>query len=632
MREWKASEKETQKMSRDGAISVNLVTGETTHISDREAETDLSASGDTASLSREVVQRLDERHSRKAQKKSKKKRNDVFREGEAAASRPSSRLQFSEEERSAPELQKTICKSDKAADRLDAARDAIPSKTPSQSLHRNPLSRPMREIGIKAHNKVREVEQENSGVQAGHFGECGMEKAVGFGNHRIRSMRANHKLKPWRAAAQAEQAAVKANADFLYQKAMMEHPELAGSNPISRLWHKKRMQRKYAEAYRAAVKTGKDARVAAESTVRAAKKAVAASQTTISFVAKHWKGSLVVGGIILILAFLLAGVSSCSSILGGGSSSIVASSYRSEDADLLAAEAAYCAMEDELREYLETYEQTHDYDEYHFDLDEIKHDPYVLLSILSALHEGTFTIDQIQGDLQMLFEKQYILTETVTTETRYRTETRTDSAGNPYTVQVPYTYRICTVKLENFNLSHVPIYMMGEHQLSLYATYMSTLGNRPDLFPTSDYVNKYITNPPTAYDIPAEYLEDEKFSTLITEAEKYLGYPYVWGGSSPATSFDCSGFVSYVLTSTGLCNTGRLGADSLYHISTPVSNPQPGDLVFFVGTYDTDGISHVGIYVGDGMMLHCGDPIQYADLNSNYWQSHFYAYARPPYK
>lgn len=632
MQEWKASEKETQKMSRDGAISVNLVTGETTHISDREAETDLSASGDTASLSGEVVQRLDDRHNRKAQKKSKKKRYDVFREGEAAVSRPSSRLQFSEEERSAPELQKTIRKSDKAADRLDAARDAIPSKTPSQSPHRNPLSRPMHEIGIKAHSKVREVEQENSGVQAGHFGERGMEKAVGFGNRRIRSMRANHKLKPWREVSQAEQAAVKANADFLYQKAVMEHPELAGSNPISRLWHKKRMQRQYAEAYRAAVKTGKNASVAAKTTVKTAKKAAATSQTTISFVAKHWKGSLLVGGIILILAFLLAGVSSCSSILGGGSSSIVASSYRSEDADLLAAESAYCAMEDELREYLETYEQTHDYDEYHFELDEIKHDPYVLLSILSALHEGAFTIDQVQGNLQMLFEKQYILTETVTTETRYRTETRTDSAGNSYTVQVPYTYSICTVKLENFNLSHVPIYMMGEHQLSLYATYMSTLGNRPDLFPTSDYVDKYITNPPTAYDIPAEYLENEKFSTLITEAEKYLGYPYVWGGSSPATSFDCSGFVSYVLTSTGLCNTGRLGADSLYHISTPVSNPQPGDLVFFVGTYDTDGISHVGIYVGDGMMLHCGDPIQYASLNSNYWQSHFYAYARPPYK
>ena len=168
-------------------------------------------------------------------------------------------------------------------------------------------------------------------------------------------------------------------------------------------------------------------------------------------------------------------------------------------------------------------------------------------------------------------------------------------------------------------------------QLSMYALYMSTLGNRPDLFPSSGYVGKYVENPPTAWDIPAEYLTDERFATLITEAEKYLGYPYVWGGSSPETSFDCSGFVSYVLTNSGLCNTGRLGAQGLYNISTPVSDPQPGDLVFFVGTYDTPGVSHVGIYVGDNMMLHCGDPISYTNLNTSYWQSHLYAYGRPPY-
>ena len=293
-------------------------------------------------------------------------------------------------------------------------------------------------------------------------------------------------------------------------------------------------------------------------------------------------------------------------------------------------------MEDELREYLDTYEQTHDYDEYHFDLDEIKHDPYVLLSILSALHEGQFTIDQVQDDLQMLFDKQYILTETVTTETRYRTETRTDSEGNAYEVDVPYTYYICTVELENFDLSHVPVYIMDTETLSMYAVYMSTLGNRPDLFPSSGYVPKYVTNPPAKYEIPAEYLSDECFATLITEAEKYLSFPYVWGGSSPSTSFDCSGFVSYVLTNSGLCDTGRLGAQGLYNISTRVSDPQPGDLVFFVGTYDTAGISHVGFYVGlddagNPMFLHCGDPIQYARLNTSYWQQHFYAYGRPPY-
>ena len=472
------------------------------------------------------------------------------------------------------------------------------------------------------------MEQENSGVQSGHLGERSFEKAVGYGNRRVQNWRAERKLKPWRDAAKAEQAAVKANADFYYRKAVAENPQLA-SNPVSRLWQKRKLQKQYAAAYRAAGKTAQAGKTA-EATAKAAKKTAQESKRTALFVKRYWKGALIVGGIGLLLVMLLGSLQSCSSMFGGGVSNIIASSYLSEDADILAAEEAYCAKEDELREYLDTYEATHDYDEYHFDLDEIEHDPYVLVSILSALHEGVFTIDQVQGDLQTLFDKQYILTETVTTETRYRTETRTDSEGNTYTVRVPYTWTICTVTLENFDLSHVPVYMMGEEQLSLYATYMSTLGNRPDLFPSSGYVNKYIENPPTAWEIPAEYLTDERFNTLITEAEKYLGYPYVWGGSSPSTSFDCSGFVSYVLTNSGLCNTGRLGAQGRYNISTPVSDPQPGDLVFFVGTYDTSGVSHVGIYVGDGMMLHCGDPIQYSNLNTSYWQSHFYAYGRPP--
>ena len=284
------------------------------------------------------------------------------------------------------------------------------------------------------------------------------------------------------------------------------------------------------------------------------------------------------------------------------------------------AEAAYCDMEAELQEYLDNYERTHDYDEYHFDLDDIEHDPYVLISILTALHQGEWMLDEVQGTLQMLFEKQYILTEDVVVETRYRTETRTGSytVTDPetgetsteeyeYEVEVPYDYYICIVTLENFNLSHVPVYIMGEEQLGMYATYMATLGNRPDLFANSAYIGKYITNRPEGYEIPASALQDETFAALIAEAEKYLGYPYVWGGSSPSTSFDCSGFVSYVLTNSGLCNTGRLGAQGLYNISTPVSDPQPGDLVFFVGTYDTPGVSHVGIYVGNGMMIHCGN-------------------------
>ena len=550
MKEWKASEKEAQKMTRDGAISVNMVTGEASHVSDRAPEQDYSPSGDSTALARTVLHHLDDRRVRKSQKKKRRNRRKAYREGTAANSRPSSRLQFTEEERAAPELQKAIRKSDKAADKLDAARAAIPKKrvlgtervfdeasgagrtrlvfheTDKPASIRqpgpNPLARPLQEVAHAAHAKVREVEQENSGVAAGHLTERGMEKTVGYGNRKLQNWRAERQVKPWRDAAKAEQAAVRANAEALYQKALHDNPQLASGSPISRIWQKKRMQRQYAAAYRAS-RGAEGAKAATQTAAKSAKKGAETAKKAGEFIARHKKAFLIIGGIGLVLVLLLGLLQSCSSMFGGGVSNIVASSYLSEDSDLLAAEAAYCAMEDELREYLDTYEQTHDYDEYHFDLDEIKHDPYVLLSILSALHEGQFTIDQVQDDLQMLFDKQYILTETVTTETRYRTETRTDSEGNAYEVDVPYTYYICTVELENFDLSHVPVYIMDTEMLSMYAVYMSTLGNRSDLFPSSGYVDKYITNPPEDYEIPAEYLSDERFAALITEAEKYLG-------------------------------------------------------------------------------------------------------------
>ncbi|MBS5137202.1 MAG: C40 family peptidase [Clostridium sp.] len=616
-------------MTRDGAVSVNLVTGETTYPSDRTPEQDYSTSGDAVGAAGKVADRVELHREQAAAKKNRRKQRRAYREGEAAASRPSSRLQFSEADQAKPELQGAIRKSDKAADRLDAARDAIPNKSPGKP-HTNPLSRPIQEAGAAIHGKVREVEQENSGVQSGHLGERGIEKAVGYGNRRVQNWRAERKLKPWKDAAKAEQAAVKANADFYYRKAVAENPQIA-SNPISRLWQKRKLQKQYAAAYRAAGKTAQAGKTA-EATAKAAKKTAQESKRTALFLKRHWKGALIVGGIGLLLVMLLGSLQSCSSMFGGGVSNVMASSYLSEDADMLAAEAAYAEMEAELQNELNHYESLHPgYDEYRFDLDEIGHDPYVLISILSALHEGVFAIDQVQGDLQTLFDKQYILTETVTTETRYRTETRTDSEGNEYEVEVPYTWYICTVTLENFDLSHVPVYMMGEEQLSLYATYMSTLGNRPDLFGTAEYPNASTLQEPTYYEIPPEALEDETFAAMITEAEKYLGYPYVWGGSSPSTSFDCSGFVSWVINHSGW-NVGRLGAQGLYNICTPVSTSQvqPGDLIFFVGTYDTAGVSHVGIYVGGGMMIHCGSPISYANVNTTYWQSHFYSFGRLP--
>ena len=400
---------------------------------------------------------------------------------------------------------------------------------------------------------------------------------------------------------------------------------------MNKHYQKQNIKKEYAAARNAGSQT---AGTATKSTGK--KLGEKASDKIKEFFEKNKKVFIWIGVGIALLVLLGAGISSCSMLTSTGSS-VIASSYLSEDDAMLGAEAQYCRMEQELQRYLDTYESTHSYDEYHFDLDDIEHDPYVLISILSALHEGEFTLDEVQGTLQMLFEKQYILTEEVIVETRYRTETDTwtDADGNTHTetYRVPYDYYICNVKLENFNLSHVPVYIMSQEQLSMYATYMSVLGNREDLFGDSPYVDKYITNPPTDYDVNPEYLNDEKFATLITEAEKYLGYPYVWGGSNPDTSFDCSGFVSYVLTNSGLVNTGRLGAQGLYNVCTLVSkaNAQPGDLIFFVGTYDTPGVSHVGIYVGDGVMIHCGDPIQYTSINSSYWQQHFYAFGRPAY-
>ena len=443
-----------------------------------------------------------------------------------------------------------------------------------------------------------------------------------------------HKLKPYRAAAAAEKQAVKANADFLYQKALHDNPALAHSNPISRFWQKQRIKKQYAKT----LKAGGKAKKTAEATAKAAKKTAQETKRATFFVVRHWKGCLIVGGIAFIVLLLFGGLSSCSLFGGNSGSGLIASSYLSEDADITGAESAYAAMEAELQDMLDNIESEYPgYDEYRVNADEIEHDPYVLISILSAWHEGVFTLDEVQSTLEMLFEKQYILTVEEEVQVRYRTETRTDSEGNPYTVEVPYNYYILHVDLENFNLSHVPVYIMGEEQLSMYAMYMSSLGNRPDLFPQSGYVSKYYENPPADYEVPAALLgSDEKFARLIEEADKYVGFPYVWGGSTPETSFDCSGFVSYVLTNSGLYNTGRLGAQGLYNISTRVSNPQPGDLVFFTGTYDTPGVSHVGIYVGedgDGspVMLHCGDPIQYSKLDTSYWQSHFYAYGRLHY-
>ena len=467
------------------------------------------------------------------------------------------------------------------------------------------------------------------GVEAGHKGEELAERGLSYGKSKVQAGIRQRRMKPWRDVSRAERASVRANADFLYQKALHDDPALAASNPVSRYLQKKRIQRNYAKQVRQAGKTAKDTAAATQSAARRAKEA---AKKSVVFIRRHSRVVLLVVGIGACVGLLFGGMSSCSMMGGSGVGGVFLSSYLSEDADMLAAEAAYAGLEADLQHELDNYESLHPgYDEYRFDLDTIGHDPYVLISILSALHEGVFTMDEVQSELQTLFDRQYTLTETVTVEVRYRTETRTDSEGNEYDVEVPYNYYICTVTLENFDLSHLPVYLMDEEQLSLYAAYMSTLGNRPDLFGTAEYPNASTLKEPTYYDIPPEALEDETFAAMISEAEKYLGYPYVWGGSSPSTSFDCSGFVSWVINHSGW-SVGRQTAQGLYNLCTPVSSAQakPGDLIYFVGTYDTAGVSHVGIYVGGGMMIHCGDPISYANINTSYWQSHYFSFGRLP--
>lgn len=573
-----------------------------------------------------------------------------------------SRLQFTDKERLDPVMGKAAQKAEKAADKAEKAQAKIPTKKVIKrelitdnsngkikvKLHfedteKKPPSQlkvtdaPAAAVRRQLRREIRNSGDDNVGVEAV---SSALDSAEGTG-HLLQQAHHSAQLQPYRAAARAEKQLEKANIYALQKKAEMEHP---ASNPLSRWRQKQAIKHQYA-AQKAGFRT-------AENSAKTAKEAIKKSEQTTSFVVRHRKGIVVILGIFMLLAFLLNAVSSCSMMVEGIGAGIAAGSYAAADDDIVGAEAAYCGMEQALQRKLDRYELTHDYDAYHYELDDIGHDPYVLTAILSAMHPGEWTLQEVMGTLDMLFDKQYILTETVESETRYRTETVTgerhardpvtgaylyDQWGYPimeeyeYETQVPYTYRSVTVKLENFDLSHLPVYVMNEETLGRYALYMATLGNRPDLFPDSDYIQKHLIDGFTAYDIPPDALEDAKFAAMIKEAEKYLGYPYVWGGSSPSTSFDCSGFVCWVINHSGW-SVGRTSAQGLYNLCTPVSrsNARPGDLVFFKGTYKTNGVSHVGIYVGNNRMLHCGDPISYTNINTQYWQCHFFTFGRLP--
>ena len=525
-------------------------------------------------------------------------------------------------------ISKSKLRMERREDKLNRARKKLDGKKPRGP--RGPVRRALGAAGWNVHGfvhgKIYEVEHENVGTEGAHQSELVGEAALRHGTRYVKKRIREH---PARAVQKAEAQVIKARADYQFRVAAQENPELT-KNAVTRYWHKQKLKKQYAkQARQAAKQTAKQGAKAAGKTAAATEKL---AERAVAFVKRHPVGALIALACVVLVLSLQSCASSLISLGNAAAGAVGATTYPAQDGDMLGAEAAYCSLEAELQHYLDTYESTHDYDEYHFDLDAIEHDPYVLISLLSAWHEGEWTLADVQPTLQMLFDRQYTLTENVVKERRYyiETDTWTDEDGNTHTdsYRVYYDYYICTVTLDNFNLSHLPIYIMGEDKVSRYSLYMATLGNRPDLFPGSSYVGKY-TSPPEGYEVPGEYLDDETFAAMLSEAEKYLGYPYVWGGSSPATSFDCSGFVSWVVNHSGW-NVGRLGAQGLYNICTRTSSPRPGDLVFFKGTYDTPGVSHCGIYVGDGMMIHCGDPISYANLNSSYWQAHFYAYGRLP--
>lgn len=497
-------------------------------------------------------------------------------------------------------------------------------------------------LATAIHSEVSQYEQDNVGVEGAHRIEETAE-----GSLRIT---AHHRRKAQHREQAHSEAGNRKSQNFHTEQDRTQNSSYAGDGTVrqpprsKRASHNsetnsasKRQKRKVKKE--ASAKKAGTSETTSSVFSKAKEKVENVSAKAIEFVSEHKVGTIIAIVILVLGVVLYCLLSAGSLVAQGGSSVIGATTYPSADEDMLAAEAQYAGMEASLQQRLDNYESTHHYDEYHYELDEISHDPYVLISMLTALHHGAWTIDEVQSELTTCFNMQYTLTETVESETRTRTEEQ--EVEDPETeeitteeVEVEYTYNICTVKFVNNDLSHIPIQLLSEEQLSLYAMYMTTLGNRRDLFPASVYISRYYSGDYLHYEIPPEALKDEAFAAMMAEATKYLGYPYVWGGASPSTSFDCSGYVSWVINHSGW-NYGRLGAIGLCNICTPVSpaNAKPGDLVFFKYTYAAeipDGVTHVGIYVGNNMMIHCGDPIQYADLTSAYWSSHFYCYGRLP--
>ena len=493
-------------------------------------------------------------------------------------------------------------------------------------------------VGAKVHGKVSEVEDENLGVKSAHQSEMVAEGA----GRAIKAGIKHQKEKPYDKVSKLEIEAEKVNTKLLFEKSLEENPELKESR-LSKYFQKREIKKRYATAYKA-TKNGADA-VAATSTAasQSASMAVRAKNAVTAFAKKNTAVIATGGFILVVFVMFLSGLGTMGTMISQTGGAVVESTYISTDEDIYAVDEAYADLEAALQSQVNGIETTYPgYDEYRYQVDEITHDSYALISYFTAKY-GNFVAADVQSEIQTLFDEQYSMRVWDETETRVRTETRTGTRNvtDPetgevtteeyeYEVEVEYEYHILNIQVTNKGLDAIAYASLNDDQKRHYQIYQASLGNRSYLFGDMILAGN-VANGGMSYDIPPEALTDERFANMIHEAEKYLGYPYVWGGASPSTSFDCSGFVSYVINHCGNgWNYGRLTADGLRGICTYVSpgDAKPGDLIFFQGTYNTTGASHVGIYVGNGMMIHCGNPIQYASIETSYWQQHFMCFGR----
>lgn len=491
-------------------------------------------------------------------------------------------------------------------------------------------------LSAKAHQSVRNADQDNnSGVEAAHFTEGSAEGAARAGSR----FQYGRKLRQYKKLERLEKKGNKDAVDSIFAERMKPDPQ-AGSNLFSRWRQKQAIKKEYAAAKAGAAA----AENTASGTAKAAQGTVSITEKAFQFVQSHSHIIIGIAAVGLLVLVIAGSVSSCSVLINGGGNVVLGTSYTAEDEDLKGVETDYTRLEDKLRKQIDRIETDHPgYDEYRYNLAEIGHNPYELASLLTVEFEN-YTRSQVQARLQSIFEAQYELKLEEKVEIRTRKETRVGYRYNPitgtghtytYQVTVQYEYKILNVTLLNRGVDYVARNSgLTDDQLQRYEVTLECRGNRDDLFAgiafaTPDGAGS--SGEYQDYDIPGEALTDEKFRKMITEAEKYLGYPYVWGGSSPSTSFDCSGFVSWVINHCGNgWNVGRQTANGLMGKCDiiPKSEAKPGDLIFFQKTYNTSGASHVGIYVGNGMMIHCGSPISYASIETSYWRQHYYCMGR----